>query len=61
MKVVRKKTKKQVKTSRRPARRYINPADQISYCEQMDNTINNPQTFTWMDYNRNQNMIRSFT
>lgn len=58
MKVVRKTPKK---TSRRPARRYINSAEQVSYCEQMDNTINNPQTFTYMDYNRNQNMIRCNT
>jgi hypothetical protein len=58
MKVVRKTPKK---STRRPARRYINPADQIAYTELLDNTINNPQTFTYMDYNRNQNMIRCNT
>lgn len=42
----------------RPAKRYVNPATQTTYTEQWDKTINNPQTFTYMDWNRNQNMIR---
>ena len=65
MKVNRKKTAtasvQQVKKSRRrPARRYINPADQVQYTEFLDNTVNNPQTFTYMDYTRNTNMIEVF-
>lgn len=65
MKVTRTKKRnvantQQVKTknkSRRPARRYINPADQVTYTERLDTTVNNPQTFTYMDYNRNINAI----
>jgi hypothetical protein len=56
--VKRKANIKQVKTEKyRPARRYVNPANQTTFTEQWDNTINNPQTFTYMDYARNQNMI----
>lgn len=56
--VKRKANTKQVKAEKyRPARRYVNPANQTTFTEQWDNTINNPQTFTYMDYTRNQNMI----
>lgn len=52
-------TTKQVRNKKyRPARRYINPVDQTTYTERLDNTVNNPQTFTYMDYNRNIEMIR---
>ena len=54
-------TTKQVRNKKyRPARKYINPADQVAYTERLDNTVNNPQIFTYMDYNRNINMIGVF-
>ena len=63
MKVTRKKsarTTNKVKTVKyRPARRYINPANQVQYTELLDKTVNNPQIFTYMDYERNKNLIRS--
>lgn len=59
--IKRKADAQQVKKEKyRPARRYVNPANQITFTEQWDNTINNPQTFTYMDFNRNQNMIRCY-
>lgn len=59
MKVTRRKiTASMVKPKTyRPARRYVNPADQIQYTELLDKTVNNPQTFTYLDYERNKNMI----
>ena len=61
MKVTRRKSvTSRVKTVKyRPARRYVNPANQVQYTELLDATVNNPQTFTYMDYERNKNMIRS--
>lgn len=57
--VKRKANTQQIKKEKyRPARRYVNPATQKTYTEDWDNTINNPQMFTYMDFNRNQNMIR---
>lgn len=41
----------------RPARRYINPTNRVTYTDLNDNTLNNPQTFTYMDYNRNKGMV----
>lgn len=48
------------KRGRKPklAYRYINEADQISYIDKINDTLNNPQNFTYMDYNRNRNMIQ---
>jgi hypothetical protein len=66
MKVTRSTTKRKAnaqqvsKPKYRPAKRYINPANQIAYTELLDNTFNNPQTFTYMDFARNQNMINVF-
>ena len=58
--VKRKASTQQVKTKKyRPARRYVNPADQRQYTELYDNNVNNPQTFTYMDFERNKHMIRS--
>lgn len=50
-------TQQVAKSKYRPAKRYVNPANQTAYYELMDNNINNPQTFTYMDFTRNQNMI----
>lgn len=59
MKVTRKRTTNRVKTVKyRPARRYVTPANQVQYTELLDATVNNPQTFTYMDYERNKNLIR---
>jgi hypothetical protein len=44
-------------TKRRPARRYVDPATQVAYTSALDNGVNNPQTFTYMDYERNKSMI----
>lgn len=41
----------------RPARRYIKPTNRVTYTDLNDNTLNNPQTFTYMDYNRNKGMV----
>lgn len=54
---VKRKTVQSKYPKHRPARRYINPVEQVAYTEQLDNTVNDPQVFTYMDYNRNKNMI----
>lgn len=41
----------------RPARRYVNQADQIAYAQLLDKTTNDPQKFSYLDYARNQGMI----
>ena len=56
--VKRKANRNQVaKDKYRPARRYINEKEQITYAQFADSTINDPQSFTYLDYLRNQNMI----
>lgn len=56
--VKRKATSRQVKNKKyRPARRYINEKEQTTYAQFTDTTINDPQVFSYLDYNRNQNMI----
>jgi hypothetical protein len=56
--VKRKANTNQVKTPRkRLARRYVDVNKQVQYTELLDNTVNNPMTFTYMDPNRNQNAI----
>ena len=56
--VKRKPNTNQVKTPRkRLARRYVDVNKQVQYTELLDSTLNNPQTFTYMDPNRNQNAI----
>jgi hypothetical protein len=56
--VKRKANTNQVKPAKkRPARRYIDVSKQVQYTELLDNSVNNPKTFTYMDPNRNQNAI----
>ena len=56
--VKRKVNTNQVKTPRkRPARRYVDVNKQVQYTELLDNSVNNPMTFTYMDPLRNQNAI----
>lgn len=56
--VKRKANTNQVKpVKKRPARRYIDVSKQVQYTELLDNSVNNPKTFTYMDPNRNQNAI----
>lgn len=64
MKITRKKTASSLsptlkKRGRppRPAKRYIDQKQQESYISKINDTVNNPQTFTYLDYNRNQNYI----
>ena len=38
----------------RPAKRYISEADQYSYINDLDKNYNNPQTFSWANFNRQQ-------
>jgi hypothetical protein len=56
---VKRNRPKQTGTKYRPARRYVNQADQVNYAAQLDKTVNNPMNFSYLDYNRNINMIRS--
>ena len=44
-------------TRRRTAKKVVNPATQVAYTSSLDNSVNNPQTFTYMDYERNKAMI----
>lgn len=44
-------------TRRRTAKKVVNPATQVTYTSSLDNSVNNPQTFTYMDYERNKAMI----
>lgn len=41
----------------RPAIRYIDQRNQISYIDQFNETLNNGQSFTYLDYERNKNFI----
>lgn len=65
MKITRKKTASSLsptlkKRGRppRPAKRYIDQKQQVSYISGINDTLNNPQSWTYMDYNRNQNYIQ---
>ena len=65
MKITRKKTaSKLAPTTKRkgrpprPAKRYIDQKQQVSYISGLNDTVNNPQTWTYMDYNRNRNYIQ---
>jgi hypothetical protein len=44
-------------TRRRTVKKVVNPATQVAYTSSLDNSVNNPQTFTYMDYERNKAMI----
>lgn len=56
--VKRKANSHQVKKEKyRPAIRYIDEKKQTTYIESIENTINDPQNFTYLDYARNENMI----
>jgi hypothetical protein len=44
-------------TRRRTVKKVVNPATQVAYTSSLDNSVNNPQTFTYMDYARNKAMI----
>ena len=56
MKITRKVPKKRGRPPR-PAKRYIDQKKQVSYISGINDTLNNPQSFTYMDYNRNQNSL----
>lgn len=65
MKITRKKTASSLsptlkKRGRkpRPAKRYIDQKQQESYINKINDTLNNPQSFTYMDYQRNRNYIQ---
>ena len=65
MKITRKKSSKQLAPTvrrrgrpPRPAKRYIDQKQQVSYISGINDTLNNPQTWTYMDYNRNKNYIQ---
>lgn len=65
MKITRKKTASSLsptlkKRGRppRPAKRYIDQKQQESYINKINNTLNDPQSFTYMDYQRNKNYIQ---
>lgn len=65
MKITRKKTASSLsptlkKRGRppRPAKRYIDQKQQVSYINNINDTVNNPQSFTYMDYQRNKNYIQ---
>ena len=51
------------KEQRSPGKRYINESEQFSYTEYLDKTVNNPQTFSWADPNRqmiSQDLMRNY-
>lgn len=64
MKITRKKTTSSLSPTLKkrgrppkPAKRYIDQKQQISYINSFGNTLNDPQSFTYMDYQRNKNYI----
>lgn len=57
MKITRKVPKKRGRPPR-PAKRYIDQKKQVSYISGINDTLNDPQSFTYMDYQRNKNYIQ---
>ena len=51
------------KAQRSPGKRYINESEQFSYTDYLDQTVNNPQIFSWADPNRqmiSQDLMRNY-
>ena len=57
------KNKQTTKEKRSPGKRYVSDADQFSYVSYLDQTVNNPQIFSWADPNRqvfSQDLMRNY-